>query len=375
MHTYAAGGTYTVTLAVTGSDGRTDDQSQTVQVASPLTAEFASQVSNLDVQFTDQSSGQIVAYQWDFGDGSSNDQNPQHSYAADGAYTVTLTITGGDGSSTSASHEVTVSAPAVEPTQPPQQTIVDTTPILPNFNNLHDALRGIYASGVNSFGNQATVFSTAGDSIFTLSGILDPFATGQYDLSGKDDLEAIIEWYNSTDLGGVTSFNSNSLAVNSNWMAQSLLDPNQADPSCGGESPLACELHRTHPVLMFVVVGANDAQFGTDAGTFQSLMNQIVATVTSNGTIPVLVTIPDNGGNPNVEPLNEVIINVAQANGVPLLNAARALNELPGFNLDASPSGAGALDIGSVSSFGINALNFNLLQVLSDARNIIFPDA
>ncbi len=373
-HTYAAPGTYTVTLTVTDGNGRSDDQSAVVQVTAPLQASFTAQPTDLTVQFTDQSTGQIAGWTWDFGDSSgSNDQNPSHTYAAGGTYNVTLTVSDGIGGGNSTQQQVTVTAPQQ---QPPQQTIVDTTPILPDLNALHDILRGIYANGVNSFGNRATVFTTAGDSIFAQPGILSPFASGPYDLSANSDLQAIVDWFNSTDLGGVTSYNRTSLAVNPNWLAQSLLDPNQSDPSCNGEAPLACELHQTQPALMFVAVGRNDALNGTDSGTFQNMLNQIVATISSNGTIPVLMTIPDDGSNPNVEAINEVIITVAQQNNVPLINAARALKELAsGYNLSPSPSGAGALDAASVSTYGINALNYDLLRVLSDARNIIFPDA
>jgi len=55
------------------------------------------------------SDGAIVAYDWDFGDGSSGaGVNPAHSYAADGTYTVTLTVTDNDGASDTASSTATI---------------------------------------------------------------------------------------------------------------------------------------------------------------------------------------------------------------------------------------------------------------------------
>ncbi len=49
------------------------------------------------IQFTDTSTdpdGEIVAWQWDFGDGTtSTQQNPTHRYEEGGVYTVTLTVT------------------------------------------------------------------------------------------------------------------------------------------------------------------------------------------------------------------------------------------------------------------------------------------
>jgi PKD repeat protein len=55
----------------------------------------------LKVSFTDTSVGTVTQWRWDFGDGSSaTEQNPQHTYLAAGSYTVTLTVSGPQGSNT-----------------------------------------------------------------------------------------------------------------------------------------------------------------------------------------------------------------------------------------------------------------------------------
>ena len=56
--------------------------------------------SPLQVNFTDQSTGDITSWEWNFGDGSpvSNDQNPDHSFANAGIYMVSLTVSGPLGS-------------------------------------------------------------------------------------------------------------------------------------------------------------------------------------------------------------------------------------------------------------------------------------
>ena len=47
------------------------------------------------VQFTDTSTGDIDTWNWDFGDGgTSNEQNPTHTYGAAGVYTVKLSVSG-----------------------------------------------------------------------------------------------------------------------------------------------------------------------------------------------------------------------------------------------------------------------------------------
>ncbi|HOU11661.1 MAG TPA: S8 family serine peptidase [Anaerolineae bacterium] len=80
----------------------------------PPTANFAYTANNLIVTFTDQSTdtdGNIVAWSWNFGDGgTSTAQNPVHTYAAAGTYTVGLTVTDDDGATASTSKSVTVSS-------------------------------------------------------------------------------------------------------------------------------------------------------------------------------------------------------------------------------------------------------------------------
>jgi len=53
------------------------------------------------VQFTDASLNTPTAWTWDFGDsGTSNEQNPEHTYAESGTYTVTLTAINANGANT-----------------------------------------------------------------------------------------------------------------------------------------------------------------------------------------------------------------------------------------------------------------------------------
>lgn len=53
-----------------------------------------------NVQFTDQSTGNITSWSWQFGNGNTSSlQNPTSSYAAVGSYTVTLTVSNGTTSS------------------------------------------------------------------------------------------------------------------------------------------------------------------------------------------------------------------------------------------------------------------------------------
>lgn len=70
----------------------------------PPVADFSSSTTNTcngTVVFTDLSTNYPTSWSWDFGDGNvSSDQNPAHTYSADGAYSVSLTATNGQGSDT-----------------------------------------------------------------------------------------------------------------------------------------------------------------------------------------------------------------------------------------------------------------------------------
>jgi PKD repeat protein len=99
-HTYGAAGSYMVALTVQGPGG-SDSVTQEFQVGSVVSAfaVMASQTNPLQLLFSDESTGNVTAWAWDFGDGgSSSVQNPVHLYAAEGQYTVLLTVTGPNGS-------------------------------------------------------------------------------------------------------------------------------------------------------------------------------------------------------------------------------------------------------------------------------------
>ncbi len=88
----------------------------------------SSGVAPLPVAFTDTSSGGApTSWLWDFGDGSvAATARPHHTYADAGSYTVRLTVSNAGGAST-ASRQVTVSAPP-EPPEPPTPPTPPTPP-------------------------------------------------------------------------------------------------------------------------------------------------------------------------------------------------------------------------------------------------------
>ncbi|MDD3137163.1 MAG: PKD domain-containing protein, partial [Methanoregula sp.] len=120
VHTYASAGTYSVTLAATNAGGSnstvksgyiTVTSTEPAPIAGFTTSASTGQVP-FTVTFTDTTTGNVTAYAWDFGDGSSSTvRNPTHTYLMGGTYSVALTATGPGGSnSTIQSDAISVSA-------------------------------------------------------------------------------------------------------------------------------------------------------------------------------------------------------------------------------------------------------------------------
>lgn len=110
-HTYAANGTYTVCLIVYGNDSLsqcsdTICKKVTIKDCDPckcdLDPSFDVSIDKCVAKFEgkagNNSCTQVLQYYWDFGDGAnSNVQNPTHTYATNGFYTVCFTVEGFDG--------------------------------------------------------------------------------------------------------------------------------------------------------------------------------------------------------------------------------------------------------------------------------------
>ena len=123
-HTYAAGGTYTVTLTVTDDDGDTGTATQDVTVTAPppnevpiaaFTAAPSGLTVSVDGSASSDADGTVASYAWDFGDGSTGSGvTASHGYAAEGTFTVALTVTDDAGGTATTSQQVTVTAPPAD---------------------------------------------------------------------------------------------------------------------------------------------------------------------------------------------------------------------------------------------------------------------
>jgi PKD repeat protein len=124
-HDYATDGSYTATLTVTDSAAATATGSVFITVGggTPLsvtvTADKTTGAPPLAVNFTATPAGGKPPYTfaWDFKDGeTSTEQSPSHTFAADGDYNVTLTVTDSEAATVSANkpiHVLSVTPPTV----------------------------------------------------------------------------------------------------------------------------------------------------------------------------------------------------------------------------------------------------------------------
>jgi PKD repeat protein len=126
-HTYATEGIYTVLMHATTEDGC---EVHTCDVVFAMDCQIdtfwygcqamysasiggfdavGNPIDPLEVAFYDLSLGGVVSWAWNFGDGTtSNEQNPVHTYAQEGVYVVSLSITTLDGCESTAIYEICI---------------------------------------------------------------------------------------------------------------------------------------------------------------------------------------------------------------------------------------------------------------------------
>ncbi|HAK96653.1 MAG TPA: hypothetical protein DCM87_17090, partial [Planctomycetes bacterium] len=116
VHTYTDVGTYVATVTVADDMGDTGTAGVTItaDLAPTAVISVAPLVGRapLEVTFSAAGSsddGTITGYEWDFGDGATaSGVDAVHTYAAEGEYTATLTVTDNFGSTGTASVTITV---------------------------------------------------------------------------------------------------------------------------------------------------------------------------------------------------------------------------------------------------------------------------
>jgi len=173
---------FTVTSIITSLEPKTTTENQYIYVVAktPPNATFtyspATPLTGENVTFNATASydldGQIVNYYWYFGDGNTGTDNiTTHSYADNGTYTVTLTITDNDGLNDTALDTITVQnrPPIAQFTESAE--IVDTDVVIYfNASESYD-LDGFIVSYFWNFGDDANATGTLVNHTYTDDGI------------------------------------------------------------------------------------------------------------------------------------------------------------------------------------------------------------
>lgn len=193
-------GTYTATFTITDSDGQTDSTTVDITATNPLSANFtqtgdgavAPATVSFDASTSTDATGTIIDYAWDFGDGSTTNSastTASHTYASNGYYHVTLTITDDAGYSATYDHMAFIGT--TNPT-----TISSGTTI---YNDTWTAARSPYViSGTVTVASDATLTIEPGvvvkfynlSSSLTINGTINAIGTSSSPIvltSYKDD--------------------------------------------------------------------------------------------------------------------------------------------------------------------------------------------
>lgn len=158
-HTFAAAGTYNVTLIASGGSGCSDTISHTITVNPVPTANFtfASVCANDTMFFNSTSLGAPNTFTWNFGDGFSdntNNSSPTHVYTTAGTYNVTL-IAGY--AATGCTNSITIAVTAFPLTVP---NFTSTTPCLNVATAFTDATTNTPTQWTWNFGDGSAFDNT-----------------------------------------------------------------------------------------------------------------------------------------------------------------------------------------------------------------------
>ena len=151
--------------------------------------DFSFDVDGRTVAF-ENNSNDAISYLWDFGDGNtSTEENPTHTYDADGQYTVVLTGTNADGDTKEA--EKTVNIDTATLTEAPPTPTQDEADVISIYSHTYTDITGV---NLNPNWGQATVteeIEVDGEKVLRMAGLnwqgID-WADNAQDVSGKTTL-------------------------------------------------------------------------------------------------------------------------------------------------------------------------------------------
>ncbi|HLO28359.1 MAG TPA: SGNH/GDSL hydrolase family protein [Anaerolineales bacterium] len=195
-------------------------------------------------------------------------------------------------------------------------------PVVPT---LSDRARAILRNGIQ-MGNDIHSFARIGDCQSEPPVFLGIYGTDRYKLPSKyPTLPETIEFFQP-------SFERVNVTARQGFGVSNVLSNLFSDPKMcqQGETPVDCELRRNKPIVAFIAMGTNWQP--NSSAKFELYLRQITDHLIKAGTLPIIVTKPDNIEGDWL--LDRAMGQVAYDYDLPLVNVWRALDYLPGHGLD-----------------------------------------
>ncbi len=228
-------------------------------------------------------------------------------------------------------------------------------PILPDLSG--EVLANVRAIALHgrAAGMNPTTFIKAGDSNTQLDRFFGPAGTIP-SIVGLEPRDS------ATVARFATSFTRVSLAAGGGWNTYNVI------------AAIGAEIDAIRPAVALVTVGTNDWVYPSDQ--YMNALGGLIDTITSRGVIPLVTTLPVNNVDSGIHTAlihsyDEMIVAVAAAKRVPLLDLRQATSSLPfygldesGLHLNVSPNGGGTFTPFD-RQFGQNQRGYFTIQSLT----------
>jgi uncharacterized repeat protein (TIGR01451 family) len=292
-HSYSDNGVYTVSLKVTDDDGSMDQVERIITIvnATPIVdvgkdlTVVEGQPVNFTGSFADPGADTHQIH-WEFGDGASVDGNlfPTHTYADDGVYEVTLTVTDDDGAAGMEQLKVTVNNAIPKVEAGPDQTISENETV-----NLNGSFTDAGAEDTH------TIVWDFGDGTPPVSGSLT--ATHVYGDNGSFPVTLTV-----TDDDGGVSTDTLMITVENTVPAVE-----------AGSDKNSIEGEQVNFAAGFTDPGSDTHTIEWDFGDGSSLTGTLnpVHTYGDNGTFTATLTVTDDDGGTGTSSLDVTVANAA----------------------------------------------------------------
>lgn len=320
---------------------------------------------------------------------------------------------------------------------PAAKCTLETAPIIPAIDAATKAaISNVFQVGQSRHRHNG-VFMKLGDSLTDNLAFLAPFGTFANNLAiTHPEYQALATLTAAARLSdGKSSFDTWSLGARRGWTTQDMLATDTSNTlkylrpttndragwtatyggaqwtnpwrTCPGKTAVQCELDRANGAFAIVMAGTNDVtlmrQYSTyTQAVYEANLRLIVTSLTSQGVVVILSTIPPMSDATNHElarRINASILKVAgELGNVPVWNLYRQLAALPNLGIsgdgvhlscadaavlagpesaclsdEARASFAGYVDPVAVASYGFNARNLGFFQAYQHVRDEIAP--